>query len=87
MLAAALCLPGNRPIKQLVCYIHGPARLLLSDVKKIATRMGLKVEMYMPPKNQPHYFDDIGRENSARCSSRGHIAPEILEVLPHARAL
>lgn len=48
--------------KQLICYIHGPARLLLSDVKKIASRMGLKIEMYMPPKNQPHYFDEIGRE-------------------------
>lgn len=48
--------------KQLVCYVHGPSRLLLSDVKKIASRMGLKVEMYMPPKNQPDYFDKIGRE-------------------------
>ncbi len=47
--------------KQLVCYIHGPARLLLSDVKKIAARMGLKVETYMPPKGRPQYFDDIGR--------------------------
>ncbi len=48
--------------KQLYCYIHGPARLLLSDVKKIMTRIGLKVEMYMPPKGQPHYFDEIGRQ-------------------------
>lgn len=47
--------------KQLVCYIYGPARLLLSDVKKIAARMGLKVEMYVPPKGRPHYFDEIGR--------------------------
>lgn len=46
--------------KQLVCYIHGPARLLLSDVKKIATRMGIRVEAYLPPKGQPTYFDDIG---------------------------
>ncbi len=47
--------------KQLVCYIYGPARLLLGDVKKIATRMGLKVEMFVPPKGQPVYFDLIGR--------------------------
>lgn len=47
--------------KQLVCYIHGPARLLLSDVKKIASRMGFAVEMYVPPKGQPAYFDEIGR--------------------------
>lgn len=48
--------------KQLICYIHGPARLLLSDVKKIAARMGLKVDMYVPPKGRPNYFDEIGRK-------------------------
>ena len=47
--------------KQLICYIHGPARLLLSDVKKIASRMGLKIEMYVPPKGRPSYFDEIGQ--------------------------
>lgn len=47
--------------KQLICYIHGPARLLLGDVSKIAARMGLKVEMYVPPKGQPHYFEEVGR--------------------------
>lgn len=47
--------------KQLICYIYGPSRLLLSDVQKIATRMGLKVEMYVPPKGQPDYFDKLGR--------------------------
>ncbi len=47
--------------RQLICYIHGPSRLLLSDVKKIAMRMGLKVEMYMPPKGRPNYFDEVGR--------------------------
>lgn len=46
--------------KQLLCYIHGPAKLLLADVKKIASRMGLKVELYMPPKGRPHYFDEVG---------------------------
>ena len=24
--------------------------------------MGLKAELYVPPKGQPNYFDDIGRE-------------------------
>lgn len=47
--------------KQLLCYIHGHSRLVLSDVKKIIARMGLQAEMYMPPKSQPHYFDEIGR--------------------------
>jgi len=46
--------------KQLLCYIHGPAKLLLADVKKIASRMGFKVELYMPPKGRPHYFDEVG---------------------------
>lgn len=46
--------------KQLLCYIHGPAKLLFADVKKIAGRMGLKVEFYMPPKGRPNYFDEIG---------------------------
>jgi len=46
--------------KQLLCFIHGPAKLLFADVKKIASRMGLKVEMYVPPKGRPHYFDEVG---------------------------
>lgn len=48
--------------KQLFCYIDGPSRLLLSDIKKIASRIGLKVELYFPPINQPTYFDEIGRQ-------------------------
>lgn len=48
--------------KQLLCYIHGHSRILLSDVKKIVSRMGLRAELYMPPKGQPTYFDDIGRD-------------------------
>ncbi|HET6747373.1 MAG TPA: hypothetical protein VFH06_04685 [Candidatus Saccharimonadales bacterium] len=48
--------------KQLLVYVHGQSRLLLGDIKKIVTRMGLKAEMYLPPKNRPDYFDEIGRE-------------------------
>lgn len=48
--------------KQLYCYIEGPARLLLSDVKKIASRIGIKPEIFFPPTGQPNYFDEIGRE-------------------------
>lgn len=47
--------------KQLYCYIDGPARLLFSDVKKIASRIGIRPELYFPPKGQPSYFDEIGR--------------------------
>ena len=48
--------------KQLYCYIFGPARLVLGDVRKLAVRIGLKVEMFFPPKGRPQYFDEIGRE-------------------------
>lgn len=47
--------------KQLFLYVNGRSKLLLSDVKKIVTRMGLTAEMYVPPKHQPHYFDEVGR--------------------------
>lgn len=78
--------------KQLVCYIYGPARLLLSDVKKIATRMGLKIEMYVPPKNQPHYFDIIGEERFKEVfPGRGHISANDLvfyrTLAPYSPAL
>jgi len=46
--------------KQLYLYVDGEARLYLSDVKKIVSRVGLHAEMYMPPKGQPHYFDEVG---------------------------
>jgi hypothetical protein len=48
--------------KQLLVYVHGQSRLLLSDIKKIVTRMGLKAELYLPPKGRPDYFDEVGRE-------------------------
>lgn len=48
--------------KQLYCYIDGPARIALGDIKKILARMGLKAELLFPPKGQPNYFDEIGLE-------------------------
>ena len=47
--------------KQLLLFVSGHSKLLLSDVKKIVVRMGLKAELYFPPKGQPDYFDAIGR--------------------------
>lgn len=46
--------------KQLYLYVDGEARLSLSDVKKVVSRVGLHAEMYMPPKGQPRYFEEIG---------------------------
>lgn len=48
--------------KQLLVYVDGHSRLLLSDMKKIISRMGFKAELFFPPKGQPDYFDIIGRE-------------------------
>lgn len=48
--------------KQLFLYIDSKSKIVLSDVKKLVSRIGLKAELYMPPKNRPDYFDEIGRE-------------------------
>ena len=48
--------------KQLLVYISAQSRLVLSDMQKIVGRMGLKAELYLPPKGQPDYFDEIGRQ-------------------------
>lgn len=48
--------------KQLFVYVTAHSKLVLSDVKKIIARMGLKAELFVPPKGQIDYFDEIGRE-------------------------
>lgn len=63
--------------KQLLVYVHGHSKLLLSDVKKIIARMGFKAELYLPPKGQPDYFDMIGRDKFREVfPGRGHIRDE-----------
>lgn len=47
--------------KQLYVHIDGQSRLLLGDVKKIISHMGLVPAVFVPPKGRPHYFDEIGR--------------------------
>ena len=47
--------------KQLFLYINGNSKLLFSDIKKIVFSMGLKAETYLPPKNRPDYFNEVGR--------------------------
>ena len=47
--------------KQLFVYVTAQSKLVLSDVKKIVTRMGLKAELYLPPKGEIDYFDEVGR--------------------------
>ncbi len=65
--------------KQLLVYVHGHSKLLLSDIKKIVSRMGLKAELYFPPKNRPEYFDEVGREKFRQVfPGRGHIGDDDL---------
>lgn len=47
--------------KQLYVYISGQSKFLLSDIKKLVSRMGLKAEEYIPPKGRPNYFNEVGR--------------------------
>jgi hypothetical protein len=48
--------------KQLFQYVTSQSKLLLSDVQKIVSRVGLKAELYLPPKGRPHYFDEVGTD-------------------------
>lgn len=60
--------------KQLFLYIEGQSKLLLSDVQKIVSHVGLRAELYMPPKNRPNYFDEIGNIKFREIfPGRGHI--------------
>lgn len=63
--------------KQLYLFVSSKSKLLLSDVKKIVSSMGLKPESYLPPKGQPTYFDDIGRAKFREVfPGRGHISDQ-----------
>lgn len=46
--------------KQLYVYIEAQSRLTLGDVKKIMSRMRLRVEAYLPPNGDTGYFDAVG---------------------------
>ena len=48
--------------KQLYVYISARSRLVLGDITKLVSRMGLKAELYLPPVGNPDYFNVIGRE-------------------------
>lgn len=48
--------------KQLYLFVSGQSRLILSDIMKIATRMGLKTDLFIPPKGRPNYFNEMALE-------------------------
>lgn len=61
--------------KQLYVYIEAQSRIVLADIKKVVSRMGLKAELYLPPKGKPGYFDEIGRQKFAEVfPGRTHIS-------------
>lgn len=46
--------------KQLFLHITSQSKLLLADIQKIVSRVGLKAEQYVPPKGRPQYFEEVG---------------------------
>ena len=46
--------------KQLYLYIKAQSKLTFGDVKKLVTRMGLKADIFLPPKGRPQYFNEVG---------------------------
>ncbi len=65
--------------KQLFVFIHAKSKMVLSDVKKVVTRMGLKAELFLPPRGELTYFDDIGRQKFREVfPGRGHITEQDL---------
>jgi hypothetical protein len=78
--------------KQLYAYISAQSNLTLGDVKKLVVRIGLKPELYVPPKGHQNYFDDIGREHFRTVfPGRAHITAEDLvyyrTLAPYSPAL
>lgn len=64
---------------QLYALVHGQARLTLGEVKKIVSRMGLRPELYLPPKGEPDYFNRVARHHFHQVfPGRSHISNEDL---------
>lgn len=65
--------------KQLFVYIQAHSKLVLGDVKKIVTRMGLKAELFLPPKGEINYFEEIGKQKFREVfPGRSHITSQDL---------
>lgn len=65
--------------KQLYLFVQGQSRLLLGDIRKIVSRVGLQAELYVPPKGRPHYFDEVATEKfKAVFPGRSHVTGDDL---------
>lgn len=47
---------------QLYALLSGEAPFTLGDVRKVVKRMGMVADAYVPPKDEPDYFDRVARE-------------------------
>ena len=45
--------------KQLMLYVQSDTKMLMGDVRKVVSRVGLVADTYLPPKDQPDYFTAI----------------------------
>lgn len=64
---------------QLYVLIRGQSRMNLGSVKKIVARMGLKAELYVPPRGEPDYFDRIAKAHFKKVfPGRAHVSQEDL---------
>jgi len=78
--------------KQLYVYISGQSKLLLGDVSKLVSRMGLKADSFIPPKARPDYFNEVARVKFCEVfPGRKHIEDEDLRfyrtLVPYNPAL
>lgn len=64
---------------QLYVLVKGQSRMKMGEVKKIVARMGLKAELFVPPKGQPDYFNKIATKHFRKVfPGRMHISKEDL---------
>jgi len=47
--------------KQFYLFISSQSPLVLGDVKRIVSHVGVIAEHYLPPVNRPDYFDEVGK--------------------------
>jgi hypothetical protein len=78
--------------KQLYVYISGQSKLLLGDVSKLVSKMGLKADLFIPPKAKPNYFNEVARTKFCEVfPGRKHIEDEDLRfyrtLVPYNPAL
>lgn len=65
--------------KQLYAYIAAQSSMTVGDVKKFISKMGLKGDLLIPPRNQPDYFEDIALQKfNAVFPGRTHVSSEDL---------